>query len=153
MAMWSQVQSLIMLRLSWLVMLVLLTFPGSSSLAQQALKAKPRCADAQNTLEMGHCIQTVLNNKDVALRQAMQRLATSARNNSSASFNRVWSDQLKQVFNTSTDPNVQFEAFRKARRNACIYMNSLALGGSGFSIFTSNCEIDMTDVLLRRLGD
>ena len=46
---------------------------------------------------------------------------------------------------------LQLAAFQQARRNACVYMNSIAFQGTGFGIFVSNCEIRMTDALMQSL--
>ena len=43
-------------------------------------------------------------------------------------------------------------AFQQARRNACVFMNSLSVQGTGFGIFVSNCEIRLTDALLQSLN-
>jgi hypothetical protein len=68
-------------------------------------------------------------------------------------FLPIWTDSLTGFFNTTTDPLKQFEAFKTARQTACVYMNSLALQGTGFGIFVANCEIKLTDVLLEKLGN
>ena len=63
----------------------------------------------------------------------------------------LWKDNLTGFFKTSADPEDQLAAFQQARRNACVYMNSIAFQGTGFGIFVSNCEIRMTDALMQSL--
>jgi hypothetical protein len=83
----------------------------------------------------------------------MQAVARDAAEMPGGTFLPIWTDSLTGFFNTTTDPLKQFEAFKAARATACVYMNSLALQGTGFGIFVANCEIKLTDVLLEKLGN
>jgi hypothetical protein len=104
-------------------------------------------------VELSVCTRANLERKDVQLKQAMQAVANDADDMPGGTFLPIWTDSLTGFFNTTTDPLKQFEAFKAARATACVYMNSLALQGTGFGIFVANCEIKLTDVLLERLGN
>ncbi len=117
-------------------------------------RAEPdRCSQLQTTVEISSCVQAALESRDRELRQAMQTIAQDARAVAGGTFPQLWQDTLTGQFNTSSDPQRQFEAFRAARRDACVYMNSLSFQGSGFGIFVTNCELRLTDVLLEKLGN
>jgi uncharacterized protein YecT (DUF1311 family) len=111
------------------------------------------CSQAFSTVELSVCTRANLERKDAELKQAMQAVAKDAAEMPGGTFLPIWTDSLTGFFNTTTDPLKQFEAFKAARQNACVYMNSLALQGTGFGIFVANCEIKLTDVLLEKLGN
>lgn len=111
------------------------------------------CDQASSTVEMSICVQAELESKDRALQQAMQTISSDAAAVPSDTFHPLWKDTLTGFFKSSADPQVQFEDFRKARSQACVYMNSLAFQGTGFGIFVTNCEIKLTNVLLEKLGN
>lgn len=123
-------------------------------MAQPPAQAEEQiCSEASTTVEMSICVRAELDKKDQALKQAMQAIATDAAAVPSDSFLPLWEDTLTGFFKSTTDPQTQFEDFRKARSQACVYMNSLAFQGTGFGIFVSNCEIKLTNVLLEKLGN
>ena len=111
------------------------------------------CSQAFSTVELSMCTRANLERKDAQLKQAMQAVANDAADMPGGTFLPIWTDSLTGFFNTTTDPLKQFEAFKAARATACVYMNSLALQGTGFGIFVANCEIKLTDVLLEKLGN
>ena len=111
------------------------------------------CSQAFSTVELSVCTRANLERKDAELKQAMQAVARDAADMPGGTFLPSWTDSLTGFFNTTTDPLKQFEAFKAARATACVYMNSLALQGTGFGIFVANCEIKLTDVLLEKLGN
>jgi uncharacterized protein YecT (DUF1311 family) len=111
------------------------------------------CSQAFSTVELSVCTRANLERKDAELKQAMQAVAKDAAEMPGGTFLPIWTDSLTGFFNTTTDPLKQFEAFKAARATACVYMNSLALQGTGFGIFVANCEIKLTDVLLEKLGN
>ena len=123
-------------------------------MAQPPAQAEEQmCSEAGTTVEMSICVRAELDKKDQALKQAMQAIATDAAAVPSDSFLPLWEDTLTGFFKSTTDPQTQFEDFRKARSQACVYMNSLSFQGTGFGIFVSNCEIKLTNVLLEKLGN
>jgi len=142
-----------MLRHALLIALAGAVLAPVPSLADQALKAKPRCSNTTSNVDTNLCVEEELKTTDNQLLQAMQQVEQDARSMPGGSFPSLWDKQLNEVFNISTDPQVQFAAFRKARLNACLYMNSITMQGSGFNIFVNNCQIDMTEVLLQKLGN
>jgi len=111
------------------------------------------CSQAFSTVELSVCTRANLERKDAELKQAMQAVAKDAAEMPGGTFLPIWTDSLTGFFNTTTDPLKQFEAFTAARSTACVYMNSLALQGTGFGIFVANCEIKLTEVLLEKLGN
>jgi uncharacterized protein YecT (DUF1311 family) len=130
---------------------------GAGSLALAPLlpaQANPiDCSQAFSTVEVSVCTRANLERKDAELKRAMQAVAKDAADTPGGTFLPIWTDSLTGLFNTTTDPLKQFEAFKAARATACVYMNSLALQGTGFGIFVANCEIKLTDVLLEKLGN
>ena len=123
-------------------------------MAQPPAQAEEQvCREAGTTVEMSLCVRAELEKKDQALKQAMQAIATEAADVPGDTFLPLWKDTLTGFFKSTTDPQTQFEDFRKARSQACVYMNSLAFQGTGFGIFVTNCEIRLTNVLLEKLGN
>ena len=110
------------------------------------------CPDVMSTVERTLCIGRVLEQKDKQLSIAMQKVAADAAAVPGGQFPTIWKDSLTGFFKTSADPEDQVAAFQQARRNACVFMNSLAVQGTGFGIFVSNCEIRLTDALLQSLN-
>ena len=100
---------------------------------------------------MSLCIAKVLEQKDRELAIAMQQVATEAAEVPGGQFPTLWKNNLTEFFKTSADPEDQLAAIQQARRNACLYMNSIAFQGTGFDIFVSSCEIRMTDALMKSL--
>ncbi len=133
------------------VLLVGSVFPsliGSAFARAQTLA----CPDALSTVEMSLCVGKLLEQKDKQLSIAMQKVAADAAAVPGGQFPTIWKDSLTGFFKTSADPEDQVAAFQQARRNACVFMNSLAVQGTGFGIFVSNCEIRLTDALLQSLN-
>lgn len=110
------------------------------------------CPDVMSTVERTLCIGRVLEQKDKQLSIAMQKVAADAAAVPGGRFPTIWKDSLTGFFKTSADPEDQVAAFQQARRNACVFMNSLAVQGTGFGIYVSNCEIRLTDALLQSLN-
>lgn len=132
------------------VLLVGAVFP--SLLGSAFARAQtPACPDALSTVEMTLCIGKLLEEKDRQLSVAMQKVASEAAATPGGQFPTLWKDNLTGFFKTSADPEEQLAAFQQARRNACVYMNSLAFQGTGFGIFVSNCEIRITEALMQSL--
>ena len=132
------------------LMLLALASTSFSGLPAQADQSS--CAEAKTTVEMSLCIAKVLEQKDRELAIAMQQVAIDASNSPGGQFPRIWKESLKDLYKTSADPEDQLSAVQQARRNACVYLNSLSIQGTGFGIFVSNCEIRMTDALMQSLG-
>lgn len=100
---------------------------------------------------MSLCIAKVFVQKDRELVLAMQKVATEAAEIPGGHFPTLWNDNLTGFFKTSAEHEDQLAAFQQARRDASVYMNSIAFQGIGFGIFVSNCEIRMTDALMQML--
>lgn len=132
--------------------LMLLAWASTAFSGLPARAVQSTCAEAKTTVEMSLCIAKVLEQKDRKLAIAMQQVATDASSAVGGQFPRIWKSSLNDLYKTSADPEEQLAAFQQARRNACVYLNSLSIQGTGFGIVVSNCEIRMTDALMQSLG-
>ena len=126
-------------------------FPALVAYASQAQASSGSCPEGLSTVEMSLCIGKLLEQKDLKLSSEMQRVATSASSSTGGQFSLLWKDRLASTFHTSIDPEEQVAAFQQARRNACVYLNSLALQSAGFGITVSHCELRLTDALIQSL--
>ncbi len=126
-------------------------FPALLAGASQAQANAGRCPEGLSTVEMSLCVGKLLEQKDLKLSSAMQRIAISASSSTGGQFSQLWKDQLASTFHTSIDPEAQVAAFQQARRHACVYLNSLALQSAGFGITVSHCELRLTDALIQSI--
>ncbi len=123
---------------------------AAASLASGTAYAESQpCANANSTVEMSLCIAKVLEQKDRELAIAMQKVAAEVSEMPGGQFHTLWKDNLTGFFKTSADHEDQLAAFQQARRNACVFINSIAFQSTGFGIFVSKCEIRMTDALMQ----
>lgn len=120
------------------------------SIQGSARAAEPRCGDASSTVESSRCLSQALEVMDQKLEEALARVARSAADVPGETFRRLWRDNLTKFHRTSADPIQQAEAFRTERRKVCAYARSLAFQGTGYGIFTTSCEIELTETLLRQ---
>jgi hypothetical protein len=66
-------------------------------------------------------------------------------------FEALWRENLTGFYRTSADPKQQAEAFRAERRQVCAYAKSVSFQGTGYGIFTTRCELALTQTLLDEL--
>ncbi|APD49164.1 hypothetical protein BM449_00940 [Synechococcus sp. SynAce01] len=106
------------------------------------------CSDAMTTVETSRCLVKVLRKLDQELEEALGGVAKQAQAVPEDDFQGLWRDNLRNVFRTSPDPIRQAEAFRRERRKVCAYAKSLSFQGSGYGIFTTSCEIELSKTML-----
>jgi len=115
------------------------------------LRASEVCTSAQSTVEETGCVIAALQAMDQRLEQALEAVALEARAVPSDVFQTLWRDNLTGFYNTSADPAEQAAAFRNERRKVCAYAKSVAFQGTGYGIFTTRCELALTQTLLDQL--
>jgi len=86
-----------------------------------------------------------------SLEKALARVAKEAKEVPSEVFQTLWRDNLTGFYKTSADPKAQASAFRAERRKICAYAKSMAFQGTGYGIFTTRCELALTQTLLDQL--
>ncbi|MGC5195293.1 lysozyme inhibitor LprI family protein [Aphanothece microscopica] len=109
------------------------------------------CRQARSTVESTRCLIQALEALDRTLDTALAGVATEAAGVPSETFQTLWRDNLTTFHRTSADPKQQAEAFRQERRKVCAYAKSMAFQGTGYGIFTTTCEIELTETLLKQL--
>ncbi|WP_087067862.1 lysozyme inhibitor LprI family protein [Cyanobium sp. NIES-981] len=135
----------------WPMLLALLAAP-LLPLQGVARAAETPCSDAQSTVEATRCLIQVLEAVDRSLETALMGVATEAAGVPSDTFQSLWRDNLTNFYRTSADPKEQAEAFRSERRKVCGYAKSMAFQGTGYGIFTTSCEIELTETLLKQFA-
>jgi uncharacterized protein YecT (DUF1311 family) len=113
-------------------------------------QAGARCSDAQSTVQSTRCLIQSLEALDRKLDAALGAVATEAAGVPGDRFQTLWRDNLTSFYGTSADPTEQAKAFRQERRKVCAYAKSMAFQGTGYGIFTTSCEIELTETLLKQ---
>ncbi|NQV09662.1 MAG: DUF1311 domain-containing protein [Cyanobacteria bacterium] len=106
------------------------------------------CSDAITTIETSRCLVKALRTLDQELEEALVGVAKQAEAVPGDDFQGLWRDNLTKVLRTSPDPIKQAQAFRRERRKVCAYAKSLSFQGSGYGIFVTSCEIELSKTLL-----
>jgi uncharacterized protein YecT (DUF1311 family) len=109
------------------------------------------CTPSESTMVETRCVMEALQAKDRELGKALVRVASEARQVPSVTFQTLWRDNLTGFYKTSADPNEQAHAFRAERRKVCAYAKSVSFQGTGYGIFTTRCELALTQTLLEQL--
>jgi hypothetical protein len=60
--------------------------------------------------------------------------------------------QPHQLLAHACGPKQQAEAFRQEHSKVCAHAKSMAFQGTGNDIFTTSCEIELTETLLKQFG-
>ena len=121
------------------------------SLLPPAMRASEVCSSTKSTVEETGCVIAALKAMDQRLEQALEAVALEARAVPSEVFQTLWRDNLTGFYKTSADPVDQAAAFRNERRKVCAYAKSVAFQGTGYGIFTTRCELALTQTLLDQL--
>jgi uncharacterized protein YecT (DUF1311 family) len=131
---------------------VLLTLLAAPWLHLQGVAhaAEAPCSDAQSTVESTRCLIQALEVVDRKLDAALEDVASEAAAVPGDTFQTLWRDNLTNFHRTSADPRQQAEAFRQERRKVCAYAKSIAFQGTGYGIFVTSCEIELTETLLKQ---
>jgi uncharacterized protein YecT (DUF1311 family) len=131
-----------------LLLPALLAAPPLSS-KEVARAAEAPCSDARSTVESTRCLIQALEALDRKLDAALAGVAEAASGMPGDTFVTLWRDNLTSIHRTSADPKEQAVAFRRERRKVCAYAKSMAFQGTGYGIFTTSCEIELTETLLK----
>jgi len=109
------------------------------------------CTPSESTVAETRCVMAALEAKDQALQKALALVASEARQVPSDTFPTLWRDNLTGFYKTSADPREQASAFRAERRKVCAFAKSMSFQGTGYGIFTTRCELALTQTLLEQL--
>lgn len=109
------------------------------------------CSSSQSTVAETVCVIAALKTMDQTLEKALARVAKEAKEVPSEVFQTLWRDNLTGFYKTSADPAEQAAAFRDERRKVCAYAKSVAFKSTGYGIFTTRCELALTQTLLDQL--
>ena len=109
------------------------------------------CQDSASTVELNRCLDQALTQSDADLLRELKQVALDAAKVPSAMFSTLWRDNLTGFFQTSSDPQEQFQRFQAERRQICAYAKSMAFQGTGYGSFVRHCELALNDALLRQL--
>lgn len=110
------------------------------------------CSSSESIVAETRCVIAALKTMDQSLEKALARVAKEAKEVPSEVFQTLWRDNLTGGFyKTSADPKAQASAFRAERRKICAYAKSMAFQGTGYGIFTTRCELALTQTLLDQL--
>lgn len=109
------------------------------------------CTPSESTVAETRCVMEALEARDRELEKALVRVANEAKQVPSETFQTLWRDNLTGFYKTSANPSEQALAFRAERRKVCAYAKSLSFQGTGYGIFTTRCELALTQTLLEQL--
>jgi uncharacterized protein YecT (DUF1311 family) len=109
------------------------------------------CRPSESTVAETRCVIAALEAMDRELEKALVRVASEPRQVPSEIYQTLWRDNLTGFYKTSADPAEQASAFRAERRKVCAYAKSLSFQGTGYGIFTTRCELALTQTLLEQL--
>ena len=130
---------------------LLLSALSISLLSSKPANASEVCRASQSTVDESRCVMKALQTLDRKLEAAMARVAAEAASSGDKTFRALWRENLTGFYRTSSDPKEQAAAFRAERRRVCAYAKSVSFQGTGYGIFTTRCELALTDTLLDQL--
>ena len=113
--------------------------------------AAEMCSSSESNVAETRCVIAALKTMDQTLEKALARVAKEAKEVPGEVFQTLWRDNLTGFYKTSADPKVQASAFRAERSKVCAYAKSMAFQGTGYGIFTTRCELALTQTLLDQL--
>ena len=114
----------------------------------QPVLAKTDCYQAGSTGLTYQCFQKKLQALDDQLKAKLNQVPASAAEAPSQQYRDLWMDHLEN--NDLSRSNVsQLMAFQAARRNYCVYVNSLAFQSTGYGSLVLQCEIELTKAALK----
>ena len=109
------------------------------------------CQDSVSTLELNRCLDQALTQSDADLLRELKQVARDAAEVPGAMFSTLWRDNLTGFFQTSADPQEQFNRFQSERRQICAYAKSMAFQGTGYGSFIRHCELGLNQALQDQL--
>ncbi len=127
--------------------LFLATFSISVTLSKPSL-AETDCYQAGSTGLTYQCFQKQLQALDDQLKTLLNQVPATAAAAPTQQYRDLWMEHLAS--NKLDRSNVsQLMAFQKARRDYCLYINSIAFQGTGYGSMVLLCEIEMTKAALK----
>ena len=127
--------------------LFLATFSISVTLSKPSL-AETDCYQAGSTGLTYQCFQKQLQALDDQLKTLLNQVPATAAAATTQQYRDLWMEHLAS--NKLDRSNVsQLMAFQKARRDYCLYINSIAFQGTGYGSMVLLCEIEMTKAALK----
>lgn len=130
---------------------LLLAVLAAPLLPLQPVNAAEVCSGSLSTVAETGCVRDALKTADGKLDAALARVAREAASIPGNTFAALWRENLTGFYRTSADPRQQAEAFRAERRQVCAYAKSVSFQGTGYGIFTTRCELALTQTLLDQL--
>lgn len=126
---------------------ILLLTGNSLPTMANPVSASHRCDDAGSTGLTYQCLQNELKQLDNQLKELLNEVPATA-SESPQQFRDLWMEHLEgEGLNRS---NVsQLMEFQKARRNYCLYVNSITFQGTGYGSMVFKCEIGLTQSALK----
>ena len=109
------------------------------------------CQDSVSTLELNRCLDQALRQSDADLLRELKQVALDVAEVPSTVFSTLWRDNLTDFYQTSADPQEQFQRFQAERRQICAYAKSMAFQGTGYGSFIRHCELGLNQALLQQL--
>jgi uncharacterized protein YecT (DUF1311 family) len=106
------------------------------------------CNQAGSTGLTYQCFQKQLQALDDQLNKLLNQVPTMAATAPTQQYRDLWMEHLEN--NKLDRSNVsQLMAFQKARRDYCLYVNSIAFQGTGYGSIVLQCEIELTKAALK----
>ena len=130
---------------------LMLAILGAPLLDLQPVNAAEVCSGSLSTVAESRCVRDALQTADGRLDAALAQVAREAASVPGDTFAALWRENLTGFYRTSADPRQQAEAFRAERRQVCAYAKSVSFQGTGYGIFTTRCELALTQTLLDQL--
>ena len=127
--------------------LLLTALAISVTLSKPSL-AETNCNQAGSTGLTYQCFQKQLQALDDQLKALLNQVPATAATAPTQQYRDLWMEHLEK--NNLDQSNVsQFMAFQKARRDYCLYVNSIAFQGTGYGNMVLQCEIELTKAALK----
>ncbi len=127
--------------------LLLTALAISVTLSKPSL-AENNCNQAGSTGLTYQCFQKQLQALDDQLKALLNQVPATAATAPTQQYRDLWMEHLEK--NNLDQSNVsQFMAFQKARRDYCLYVNSIAFQGTGYGNMVLQCEIELTKAALK----
>jgi uncharacterized protein YecT (DUF1311 family) len=116
-----------------------------------SVRAAELCSPSQSTVDEVRCVREALKALDRKLDQAFARVATEAKSVPGETYQVLWRENLTKFYRTPSDPRQQADRFRAERRQVCAYAKSVSFQGTGYGIFTTRCELALSQTMLDQL--
>lgn len=123
-------------------------FTGSSlPIMANPVSRSHTCDEAGSTGLTYQCLQNELKQLDNQLKELLYKVPATA-SESPQQFRDLWMEHLEREGLNRSNVS-QLMEFQKARRNYCLYVNSIAFQGTGYDLMVLKCEIELTQSALK----